>query len=91
MDASSTFWEACRAAYSLGLLVLGLAFLALLVTGGPPLLRVLRELTTALAAASAGLLSAAESRADRQHSLALLEAIADRVGARVPPRSDPPT
>lgn len=66
-------WEAARAIYSIGLLALGVVALRCV----PPAVRVIRELTTALVSAVAGLRAFAAQRdeiAEIRESLRRIEA-----------------
>lgn len=62
MRWADVVWEAARAIYSVGLLALG----AVILASVPSAVRVIRELTAALTAASEGLRAFVEQREERE-------------------------
>lgn len=91
MEPVGDTWEQIRAISSLG--VFGSYVIAAVLAWRfvPPLLTVLRGLTAALTLAATSLTASADAASDRRRLLALAEAIAEKVGAVVPPRSEPPS
>lgn len=75
----SDIWEAARAVYGIGLLVLGLAAMVVL----PAVLRVLREFTVALKGTSAALHAIAADRTAERDQLGRIEAAVSRIEAKV--------